>query len=676
MTDIAEPAVPPRQDAFLALASRVEARVLAITLVILLLAAAAMSGLTERAFEAELLPELSGKAATIADSIAGDLSRGVDYGIPIDRLAGVSDYFQGIIGRNEEIESIALVGADGVSIVEATAPSGVAIGGQVLVERPVVTVPDVDVRVRIGIDSTYVDQQFREVIFDILTVLLVALFVTFEIVLAVLFASVVSPMRQLASMLGRGARGDLGGVLAHRARDEIGQAVRLFDGAIVAVNERYRAAMRGAATGAAALRAVGARFSLTAEGRVRDIVATSAIDARLALFVFIFAEELQKSFLPLYVRVLDNPVTWISPEVMAGLPISVYMAVLAIATPFSGALVDRRGAKAIFLVGIVPAIAGYLGAAFAETVPHLLIARGVTAIGYAMITIACQGYIAHASSREGRARGMSVFVGTLMSASICGTAMGGIIADHVGYRAVFVVAAALCVVAAFVAWRMLKRMPVVGEGEHGRRNGGGRVRGIVTNMRFMALVAFVAVPGKIVLTGFLFLAVPTYLSGLGATEGEIGRVMMIYSIVIIFLGPTVSRIVDTRGGAVWFVTAGTIMSGAAMGVLYLWPGYWPVIGAVAVLAVGHAISIAPQIAMVPDLCAAEVRSGGLTTVLGFLRTVERAGSVVGPILVASLGLAIGFERALAVIGVGVAVVALLFLAILLPGRRAWQPSTS
>jgi MFS-type transporter involved in bile tolerance (Atg22 family) len=138
----------------------------------------------------------------------------------------------------------------------------------------------------------------------------------------------------------------------------------------------------------------------------------------------------------------------------------------------------------------------------------------------------------------------------------------------------------------------------------------------------------------------------------------------------------VSRVVDRSGGAIWFVAAGTIMSGAAMGVLYLWPGYWPVIGAVTVLAVGHAISIAPQIAMVPDLCAEEVRRGGLTTVLGFLRTVERAGSVVGPILVASLGLALGFERALAVIGAGVAVVALLFLAILLPGRRAWQPSTS
>ena len=51
--------------------------------------------------------------------------------------------------------------------------------------------------------------------------------------------------------------------------------------------------------------------------------------------------------------------------------------------------------------------------------------------------------------------------------------------------------------------------------------------------------------------------------------------------------------------------------------------------AVVALALGHAVSISPQIALVPEICHDEIAKLGQTTVLGLLRTFERAGSVVG-----------------------------------------------
>src|SRR5204862_8315592 len=101
------------------------------------------------------------------------------------------------------------------------------------------------------------------------------------------------------------------------------------------------------------------------------------------------------------------------------------------------------------------AMAGFLGSAFAATVLELMAARAVTAIGYAMCTIAAQGYIIHVTPAKERAQGMSVFVGVLMSANICCTAICCILADRIGYRAAFVFAAVLALCSGTLALRLL-----------------------------------------------------------------------------------------------------------------------------------------------------------------------------------------------------------------------------
>ena len=166
----------------------------------------------------------------------------------------------------------------------------------------------------------------------------------------------------------------------------------------------------------------------------------SIMDARIPLFVFCFAEELQKSFLPLFVAEFYSEGDLFSRDIMMGLPISAFMFVIAAFTPFAGKLVDKFGNKPLFLAGLVPAIGGYLMCYLAQNSNDILIGRSMTAIGYAVITISCQSYIANVVVAENRARGMAVFVGVLMSATMCGTAIGAILADWLGFKAVFLFA--------------------------------------------------------------------------------------------------------------------------------------------------------------------------------------------------------------------------------------------
>ena len=72
---------------------------------------------------------------------------------------------------------------------------------------------------------------------------------------------------------------------------------------------------------------------------------------------------------------------------------------------------------------------------------------------------------------------------------------------------------------------------------------------------------------------------------------------------------------------------------------------------------------APQIAFVMEVCEQDMEKIGRTTVLGLLRTMERIGSVLGPIIAATLVGVFGYEQAIMFMGIIISGSAILFLAV-------------
>ncbi|WP_315981927.1 MFS transporter [Aliamphritea spongicola] len=310
------------------------------------------------------------------------------------------------------------------------------------------------------------------------------------------------------------------------------------------------------------------------------------------------------------------------------------------------------------MFGLIPAISGYLICAFANSAEAIIAGRGVTAAGYAVITISCQGYMAALLTKENRAKGMAVFVGVLMTASMCGTALGGIIADRIGYQPVFVLAAMLALVAGALAWVMLcsevgcSEKPANTDKAAATPEQARGPKALIRNYRFVGIILFCAIPAKIILTGFLYYFVPVYLITLDATQAEIGRIMMIYALIIIFLGPTASHIADRSKHMIDLVVFGTVLSGAVLLLLNGDADVLTVLISVILMGMAHAIIKAPLIAAALE--AAEYTPDvGRTTVLGVLRTCERIGSVIGPLLVAALLVFYDYGAAMAIIGVGI-----------------------
>jgi len=245
---------------------------------------------------------------------------------------------------------------------------------------------------------------------------------------------------------------------------------------------------------------------------------------------------------------------------------------------------------------------------------------------------------------------------------MCGTALGAIIADRIGYQPVFLISAVLASFSGLLAWRMFSGSITV-EPKKVSANGESGLWLLAKNVKFVSIVICCAIPAKIVLTGFLYFMVPLYLVSLEASQSEIGRIMMIYSLIIIPLSPIASGIADRTKKMKELVVLGTILSGGILISLYGEESFFKVLLAVALMGGAHSILKAPLIASALE-AAEETPEVGRTTVLGILRTSERIGSVLGPVIVAALLAFYDFGETMMIIGVGIVfagVMMLLFL---------------
>jgi predicted MFS family arabinose efflux permease/HAMP domain-containing protein len=658
----------------------IRARLFGLTIVLLLASLIAVSLDALNRFEADLVPEMDKKAVAVGQSLTNDIQRALDYGIPLDKLVGVNEFFNLTKDSHVEIKYLSVTDPAGkVLFSVGDAPGGMAdflrdamqpgrsgVVGQLLVTSLLLQASGGGPMgaLHVGVDQKFVQKKLEDIIFDVMIVLLVALLITFELLLFLMTTNISRPIESVHRLMGKVEVGDFRQTLEHDSRDEVGRFVNTLNGIILEVNAHYRnmeekvnQALEDTSEAAQQLRKklsahffqLHDRVHFAKDARPEEVREKSLVDVRTPMFIFIFAEELSRSFFPLYVSDLYRPVPGLTEDMVIGLPISLFMLFVAIGTPFAGIWTDRFGSRNIFLAGAILAIAGFVGTGLAPDLYHLLLWRSLTAIAYALITMSCQGYIVAMTTKDNRAQGMAVFIGAIMVAAICGTSIGGVLADRLGFRVTFFMSAALSIIAAVFVYNTFQRR----QAESTQAPPKLRLvyfLQLLGNLRFAALMLFGAIPAKIILTGFLFYLTPLYLNELGNSQSEIGRGMMVYFIVMVFGTPIFARLADTFGLRFLPVLVGGLLAGGGGMLMFLWDDTLGVIFGVGLLGAGHALSTAPLISMVPSVCAREVEAMGQTTVLGVFRILERVGSVAGPFLTAFLVATLGSAHAIAALG--------------------------
>lgn len=690
-------------------------RLTGIILLIVVAALAANSYVSHRNFARALVPEMAKKAATVAASVRLLMLKAVDQKIAFDQLYGVDQAFREVVEENNDFAYMAVTDTMGRIIyhggvapagaeayfrqsdtLERTGKTQVAgeftrVGSQFIVSLPIV-VQDEFINsaqyhtlgaLHIGIAVGFVDKIIQEMWFDVLVVLVVALFFTLELLNFIAGSRLEAGLKSLAGILDRGGRGDFIMTPIGKSDQAFGGVRLLLEDAMARVNagfvaltQELEAAQRGPAherkelmsSVSAGLQELKERF------RFGQAAAESADIGRLAgvrapLFGFLLAEELTRSFLPAYVNSVMVPIPGLSPQIVVGLPIVLFMLIVAIGQPYFGALSERIGHRRTMIYGAAIAAVGFAATALSVTVFDLLLWRSLCALGYALVFVSAQGLILSYTNSETRARGFALFVGAFMAATVCGPSIGGILADNIGERATFIISAVLAA-ASILAIRLLPKdmerdpaKPVVMVPRLVE------VRSLVFNRHFMILAGLAAVPAKVLLTGVGFYLVPLYVVSIGTTPAMAGRILMAYAVVMVLMAPLVSPLANNRENRERLVAAGLCVSGLG-GLLMLAGGSVPwVFAAVLLIGLGQSLSITAQSALVSDHCKQEMASLGDQTVYGVYRLVERLGNAAGPLIASALVIALGYQNSFVAIGAMVVVCGIAFTLIVRARRR-------
>ncbi|WP_374481960.1 MFS transporter [Zoogloea sp.] len=375
--------------------------------------------------------------------------------------------------------------------------------------------------------------------------------------------------------------------------------------------------------------------------------------ARLAVFLLILSEELTRAFLPLHISGLAEA-AGAQGATAIGLPISAYMASFALLTPFAGSWAERFGTTRTFAIGATLSAAGFGWALAGGGYVAFIAARCLCAAGYAIGTMAMQQYFLRAAADGERARALALFVGAVQTAAICGAPIGGLLAEQFGAAAVFAGAVGMSLLALLVQ-RLDHPCP-----PPAATHASPPLLGLLLQRRVLVPLLTAALPAKLALAGFLFYLVPLALQQEGFGSGSTGRAMMMYFLLVTASNPMASWLSDRYAWERGLVLLGGLVIGLG-GLAGLFGGAPALFAGIAALGIGTGLSAAALQAMLG-------RNGPAAVVL--LRTVERLGAVIGPLLAGSLLTLAAYGGVMAAIGALVILASLGFAFLQTQERKA------
>lgn len=563
--------------------------------------------------------QLEQKSSLIGHTLTTMVERLLGHGIPLNKLNGLEQEFAQYIEHHPELIAITLQQNHQTLYHFPEHISPVNQG----VNNTLKSTSNTQIELNVATDDNLIIQLMKDSAMDMLTVLVASCLVVAEIILFFCNYMIRMPWHHIKQMLVNANRDMVSHVSNIRSTDEIGRLI-------------------------ASLRLLIVSFHPTQKKHVLDSQDYHFI--RLPMFILVFAEAASLAFFPNYVASLPTNQTWLPESLITSLPISLFMLCWAISLPFAGYWSDKVGRRRSLITGGIITSLGLLATSLSSNLEFLLVTRAVTAIGYGIVFISAQGYVSDTTSDHNRTKGMATFLSAFFSGSLCGAAIGGILADKLGYATTFALASILGFISVLLVASFFEK------GQTNQQSRPVQLRDfklLFSNKYFALITLFSAIPAKVVLTGFLYYICPVYLQYLGESSAVSGRVMMGYGLAIIVISPLSAILIDKWDRKISFIVLGGMISAIALLNIILLPGTVGLLAIVIMIGIAHGICISPQVPLLVDLLANQDIDKG--KIIGIFRLTERLGNIAGPML-AGLALSLfQYEKTIMMFGIALLV---------------------
>ncbi|MFD2712652.1 MFS transporter, partial [Tistrella mobilis] len=405
--------------------------------------------------------------------------------------------------------------------------------------------------------------------------------------------------------------------------------------------------------------------------------------ARPMAFLFLLAWSLPLSFVPLAMRLLAAGDGAATSDIMMAAPVSAEMMCALVTALIAGPMADRRGWQVPVLTGFgLCVLANMVSLVVMATQTHpaaFIAARALGGLGYGFAWMGIQSHLYATTLPERRASATAGLIAGIFVGQMCGTAIGAMLAEQLGYANVFLVAALFMVmplVVALVAVSAGRELvvetddkPAAAAPAPAPAEAGGGWRGLLTDRTFMLVLVCSVIPFSIAQVGLLNFAVPVYLAEQGINQSDIGRVLMVNGLAVILLGPLFGRLTDKVTDKRPFIVAGALAAAAALVVASIGGNLMALVAAVFLIGVSGSIAGGAQSAH--GLQGAGVARAGIGRAVSMKRSADKFGQMLGPLIVGGLFAVVGTTAGLAATAGLMLAAGLLFL---LLDRRPAPPA--
>ncbi|PLX80024.1 MAG: hypothetical protein C0614_07460 [Desulfuromonas sp.] len=586
-----------------------KSRALVITSLVLILSQVGFSYLSLSDFKTRYFSEIQAKCYSLGSLIKNDVDYLLGLGISIEKLIKIDTLLGQVLQNIPELSDIAIIDTEGKALYRAVVDDEnirnklkeVIADPENLEPSPTQIALPLESKkatagyVHMSISSKVIDNTIGDLLLDSITVVVVSLLVGFEFVFF------------LVALLLAGEQSEQ------------------------------------------------SRKTASVQKTVSDLAVPTWAAIRTSAFLFAFAMALSMSFLPIYADQLYQPMAGLSREVIIGLPISAEMLCVAISLALCGTWVDYRGWLYPFILGVVITGAGTFFCGLAGTIYELLAARGCVGFGYGMALMATQSVIVNQSRAENRSRAVAGLEAGYFSGFISSTAVGGMLAEKIGYQGVFFVGSLLVLLSIMFVVLFLRKTKEAGklprEARGQKEDSIGLYSGtyhLFKDRIFMGSLLLSAIPSALCLVGFLYFASPLLLDDLGVKQSNIARLMMPYGLCMVYVAPFINHWVDRFDNKLIPVTIGGGLGGVALISYFFLNSVVLYVVVLVLFALSCGLSYGARIATISNSLA--VKRVGRGKALGIFNSLERVGNMAGPVVVGGMIATFGLASAISNLG--------------------------
>ena len=396
----------------------------------------------------------------------------------------------------------------------------------------------------------------------------------------------------------------------------------------------------------------------------KNSIATLDVDAcRPLIFLCYLLDSFALVISPLYARELYTATLGIPMEVGVAIATSMTFLFIGAAALVGGKLSEKAGLVPMMVIGTLLLLGGEALAALSVNLVMFVVSKAVTGFGAGLLLNASDTFIATQSSEADVERGFSMSNVGLNAGTNCGIIIGGSIAALMGYR--FVYWAGMGVGVLLLGYILLmfrnRNMPKVTNQDD--ETAKGSVWKFFTSRRIWSFFLCLGVP-YLICNAFVYYFLPMEGAAVGMNEEAISRIMFVYAMVSIYVGPALTNFMVNRFKTRFTLLIGGLMVASALALYALMPSTEMLFVSIVIFSVADSFCMPVQNVYYSQL--PETASYGSGSALGISNIVNGLAQAASHYCFAA-AMIFGAQKGIGVIA-GVFVLLMLMFALLSGGK--------